>query len=155
MSERTSEWPRTYVSILVCSRPQCMRFHLISSSSCCQRRVSFSCHRQKTLGCQPFPFTLQPRLNRRRRRRRYLRRSHLWFRRRRRRLRCHFRRRRRRRRLCVRRHFGHRRCFCLRRPFRVYPRCTSVYSIFHSHFTCRPSNFLHSPQPCFTFFNPF
>ena len=23
MSERTSEWPSTYVSILVCSRPQC------------------------------------------------------------------------------------------------------------------------------------
>ena len=24
MSERTSEWPSTYVSILVCSRPQCL-----------------------------------------------------------------------------------------------------------------------------------
>ena len=28
VSERKSEWPSTYISILVCSRPQCTRLHL-------------------------------------------------------------------------------------------------------------------------------
>ena len=61
-SERTSEWPSSYVSILVCSRPECSALFLFLSSSFCLSHsmscLSFQSFLFFHLSFRPFSFAL-------------------------------------------------------------------------------------------------